>query len=599
MVNTEETGLVPGETSPLLGTDAGSNENSDSRDVWEGYRDFEHLPKWRRPSVYWLIGPYFLFTLAFGGVIVPKLNLIVDLVCRQYYADQAVLDPTVTFPSIVLGGDNPQCRKAGVQREVAEFTMVISVLTGVLSAITAPRLGSLSDRYGRTRLLTISSFGGVINEIAAILAAKFPDKIDYRWLILGAFFDGISGSFTAGNILGSSYTSDCSPPSKRGVYIGYLHACLFTGLAFGPLLSGYFVKWTGSNLSIFYVTLGCHIFFIFFILFITPESLSKRRQMNAREKHDYEQQKFAHSIGRHLPNSAVGAEGTKASSSMSETVAEWLPFLLRANPFEPLKVMAPRGQANAALRRNIIVLAFIDVVILSAAMGSGTVTILYVEYIFDWGTFESSRYVSLISFIRVIVLLGIFPIINYIFRIRPLRRQRRESGVYATEKNAGADELDVWMLRGALISDLIGIVGYTIVRSQQLFVVSGIITAFGGLGSAVIQSSMTKHTPPERVGALLGAIGLLHALGRVFAPMLFNGIYAFTVEVFPQAFFVVLASLFAMALIGSFFVRPHLYLKEDGYEPVPIVGSEQDFNALNEEEATAEADVVREALPRV
>lgn len=27
------------------------------------------------PQVYWLLGPYFLFTLAFGGIIVPKLNL--------------------------------------------------------------------------------------------------------------------------------------------------------------------------------------------------------------------------------------------------------------------------------------------------------------------------------------------------------------------------------------------------------------------------------------------------------------------------------------------------------------------------------------------
>lgn len=26
-------------------------------------------------QVYWLLGPYAVFTLAFGGIIVPKLNL--------------------------------------------------------------------------------------------------------------------------------------------------------------------------------------------------------------------------------------------------------------------------------------------------------------------------------------------------------------------------------------------------------------------------------------------------------------------------------------------------------------------------------------------
>ena len=34
-------------------------------------------------QVYWLIGPYALFTLAFGGVMVPKLNLYVDPVVSR------------------------------------------------------------------------------------------------------------------------------------------------------------------------------------------------------------------------------------------------------------------------------------------------------------------------------------------------------------------------------------------------------------------------------------------------------------------------------------------------------------------------------------
>jgi hypothetical protein len=35
-------------------------------------------------QVWWLIGPYALFTLAFGGSLVPKLNLYVFMVayCR-------------------------------------------------------------------------------------------------------------------------------------------------------------------------------------------------------------------------------------------------------------------------------------------------------------------------------------------------------------------------------------------------------------------------------------------------------------------------------------------------------------------------------------
>ncbi|KAH6659237.1 major facilitator superfamily domain-containing protein [Truncatella angustata] len=552
MVDAEEIRSHSGETSPLLGAGAGSEDGGRrSSQEWDGGEDFKHLPAWRRPSVLWLIGPYFLFTLAFGGVIVPKLNLIVDLVCKNYFADESLKDPAFIFTPVVLGGENPQCKIPKVQKNVSIFTLTLSVLTGLLSALTAPKLGSLSDRYGRTRLITVASCGGIINEIITILAAKYPNYIDYHWLILGSFFDGITGSFTAGSILSSSYTSDCSPPSRRGVAIGYLHACLFTGLAFGPLLAGYFVKYTGSLLSIFYVTLGCHIVFIFFILLVTPESLSKKRQMLAREKHQNEQEVLAERLRVRLGNM-----GPKMASLLSDSLGDWLPALVSANPLAPLKSLLPGGQANRSFRRNMIILACLDAVILSAAMGSGTVTILYVEYMFNWGNFEASRFVSLISFIRVIVLLGVFPLVNWVFRIRPLRQQRRASGLSVPEKNNGADKVDIWMLRVAIASDLIGILGYVFARSDVLFVFCGVITAFGGLGGAVVQSTITKHVPAHRVGALLGAIGLLHGIGRVVAPLVFNGLYAATIETYPQAFLVLLATLFGLAFIGSIFVKP-------------------------------------------
>src|SRR5205814_3640784 len=82
-------------------------------------------------------------------------------------------------------------------------------------------------------------------------------------------------------------------------------------------------------------------------------------------------------------------------------------------------------------------------------------------------------------------------------------------------------------------------------------------TAFGSWGSATMQAAITKHVPAHRVGELLGAIGLLHALGRVLAPILFNGLYALTVKTFPQAIFVLLASLMATVMIASVIIRPH------------------------------------------
>ncbi|KAI1503125.1 major facilitator superfamily domain-containing protein [Biscogniauxia marginata] len=588
----------PTETTPLTGAGAGQEDGTDSRtgeprrEIWIGSEDFEGVPRWRRPTVYWLIAPYFLFTLAFGGVLVPKLNLIVDLICRKYFTDRQVLDPTFTFLPVVMGASNPQCNIPAVQKNVATFTLIISALTGLLSAITAPKLGSLSDRYGRKRLMVIASCGGLINEMITIFAAKFPETVDYHWIILGAVFDGITGSFTAGSVLGNSYASDCASPSKRGVYIGYLHACLFTGLAFGPLLAGYFVKWTGSLLSIFYVVLGCHAFVILFFWFVMPESLSRKRQMMAREKHQAEQEVMR----SELPESAAWFLGPRLSGLVVDNMGAWIPTILGANPLAPLKILFPAGHHNGALRRNLILLAMIDTIMMSAAIGSGTIVVLYSEYMFDWGTFEASRFVSAVSLVRVMILLCILPIINYVFRLRPLRRQRElSSSPQVRETNAGADNLDVWLLRIAIMCDTSGLVGYIFARTEATFFLCGIATAFGGLANATVQSSITKHVPAERVGSLLGATGLLHALGRVFAPALFNGIYAGTIETFPQAFFVVLASLFGCAVLGSWFVRPHLCIEDEGYVavPAPDEGNAEDVEIFVGEEAP------REPLPRI
>jgi drug/metabolite transporter (DMT)-like permease len=102
-----------------------------------------------------------------------------------------------------------------------------------------------------------------------------------------------------------------------------------------------------------------------------------------------------------------------------------------------------------------------------------------------------------------------------------------------------------------------GVLGYVFVRTEELFMLSGVWTAFGGLASATIQAAFTKQIPAERVGSMLGAMGLLHAVSRVIAPIIFDGIYAGTIEVFPQTFVVVLAALFGLSCLASIFVRPH------------------------------------------
>ncbi|KAL2153218.1 hypothetical protein VTH82DRAFT_4373 [Thermothelomyces myriococcoides] len=557
-----------GETTSLLG--AGTHGNGTHGEApapsgasgWAGNEEFAALPWWRKPSVWFLLAPYAVFALAFGGSVVPKLNLIIDLVCKHYFADRSAADPDFTFTPVIPGGDNRQCFIPEVQKSVARFTLVLNVTTGLLSSLTAPKLGSLSDRYGRRRMLIVCSMGGIICETITILAAKFPEMISYRWLLLGYFFDGLTGSFTAGSVLSHAYTSDCTPPSRRSVAIGYLHSCLFTGLALGPLIAGYLVEWTGSLISIFYILLGCHIFFVAFMAFVIPESLSRRQQLLAREKKAREEEALA-----------PVSECTDIGSSrvpLLRPIRRLICSIRVSNPFAPLGILFPTGPGTAQLRRNLLVMALIDVVILGSALSAGSIIVMYVEYMFEWGNFESSRFISMTSMVRVFTLVGILPLINHFFRKRPAARRLLADphSPPPPEKNRGADEVDVWILRASLVSDIVGCTGYIFARSGPVFVGCAILTALGGLGSATLQAAVSKHVPPQRVGQMLGAIGLLHSLARVCCPIVFNQLYAATVESFPQAFFVLLTSLFTIALVSSFFLKPHVFMVDDG-EAVP------------------------------
>jgi MFS family permease len=565
-----------GEASPLLIADSTVDSDLDipqlsKKGTWNGLDDFKGLPWWRVPSVslstpaplrgsaelttqqvWFIILPMPVFTLAFGGILVPKLNLLValgcphlyyymltrvrsilSLVCEQYFAEHHLKDPNSTFPPIIAGGDNPQCNIPEVQSIASKFLLVINLITGLLSALIAPKMGKLSDRYGRTRLLALSSCGGIANEVLTIIIAKNSKVVDYRWLIVGGICDGLTGSFTAGTILAHSYIADCTPPVKRAVAVGWIQACLFGGLAFGPLLSGYFIAYTGSLVSFFYVAVGCHAFFILFIRFVTPDSLSKRSQKLAQEK---------------------WAEGKTERDELEPTTR----IMKVANLFEPLKALWPRGPGTSpALRRNLVALATADTIIMTSSMGAGAVILLYSKYIFDWDNLRSSQFISALSLVRVFALMVLLPIVNYFGRVRPAARLRRASGTIPVDRNTGADRLDLWVLRLALVSDIIGICGYVFVRSGAFFFLSGMLTAFGGLGSATTQAALTKHVPQDRVGQVLGAVGMAHALARVVGPLIFNGIYALTVGTFPQAVFVTLAGLFSVAIGAAFVIRPH------------------------------------------
>jgi hypothetical protein len=472
--------------------------------------------------------------LGFGGAAVPKINLMVSLTCRDYLSKRATVDPGFTYLPVIFGRDNPQCQIPEVQSLVARFQLYYNLVAGLLSALATPQLGHLSDRYGRTSIIALSALGTVLAEIITVIVAANTESVSIYLLLLGALLDGLGGSFTAILALSSSYASDCTIPEKRSVAFGYLHGSIFTGIAAGPFLVAMLMKRAHDIMGIFYSALASHVLFLGAVMLIIPESQSGEQKQMAREKH---QMKKSHKEG-------VG----------------WLSWR-RWNPkkvIAPLSILFPpvgrpstlfpnsRG-ASPALRRNIILLSMIDTFHFGIAMGTSQVIIIYAGYMFGWGNAESSLFVSIISSVRVLHFFIVLPIISRIFR------EGRREGLSIS----GSSALDVVLIRLSIFLDLVGFTGYALANHGSILILSGVIASLGGMAAPVLQSSLTKHVPRDRIGQILGAKGLLHAIARIIAPSMCSLIYSLTVGTLPQTVFVCLAIAFGIAFCCTLYIKAH------------------------------------------
>lgn len=528
------------ESEPLLGQRQKYHRTDTNKSDAIGEDDFEEfaqLPWYRRPSLYWVLLPFGLLALCYGGIIAPRVNLILNLVCREYFEDRSRHDPTLVLSPVLFDGrPNDQCRDPAVQARASNFALYMNLIAGLLSAVTTPKIGALSDRYGRTKLIALTSVGSLLSDVLFVLAAKMPGTLSMNWILVGYAFDGLCGSFTTAFAIVHAYVSDCVEPANRSVAFAFFHGCLFTGLAVGPILAALLTKFTGTPVSVFYVMLGIHAFFVLFMTFIAPESVTARRRARARKIYKRERE---------------------------STSTDWLNKLKSINLFEPLKILWPTGDGTAtAVRHNLAILASIDTIMFGVAMGSMSVVIMYANYRFGWQTYESGVYMSIVNTCRVFCLIAVLPLVTRVFRGKSTPESRAKSSRF--------DKFDLGVVRVAVFFDTLGYAGYSLSPTGSFMITSGVVASIGGIASPTLQAALTKHVPRDKIGQLLGASGLLHALSRVVAPTIVNGLYSMTVATRPQVVFYCLASTFGVAFVLTWFLRTGLAVED------PIVAEDVD-----------------------
>lgn len=131
---------------------------------------------------------------------------------------------------------------------VAEASSVYGLLAALYSLmqfICAPLLGSLSDRFGRRRVILLSLFGSGLD---LFLLAWAPSL---SWFFLGRILAGITGANFAA---ATAYIADISPPEKRAANFGLVGAAFGLGFILGPALGGVLGSY---GLRVPFIVAGC------------------------------------------------------------------------------------------------------------------------------------------------------------------------------------------------------------------------------------------------------------------------------------------------------------------------------------------------------
>ncbi|MEN9569887.1 MAG: Tetracycline resistance protein class [Bacteroidota bacterium] len=135
--------------------------------------------------------------------------------------------------------------------------------------LCAPLFGSLSDKYGRRKVLLFSLLGFGIDYLFLALAPT------YAWLFIGRVISGITG---ASITTGFAYIADVSTAENRAKNFGLVGAAFGLGFIIGPLIGGLLGQ-LGPRVP-FYAAAALALLNCLYGYFILPESLPADKRRN-------------------------------------------------------------------------------------------------------------------------------------------------------------------------------------------------------------------------------------------------------------------------------------------------------------------------------
>lgn len=526
------------------------------------------LPWYKRPSPIWIYVPHFLSCLALGMTLAPKVQFLTLLICWEHFAEEMVPDGAGTsgLPSVFSSGGSTdpyiRCSKnSEVQKAASQLELAIMLVLNILGALTAAHLGAFSDRHGRKIVIFICMAGSMLDDFTFLFTNYAYRIVTSKFLIIGAIMKGLVGGMAGPNATVHAYIADCSSAADRAMLFGILTASLFGGLAIGPLIGGWIIKWSGQVITVFYISAAVHAFYALLAAIAIPESLPEEKRSHIKfmsGQDDQAQQPTTTRSRRFLSN----------VFNIKQIFAPLAIFAPRpARMLQGIEGGQPPRKESTLLRWNLTLVA-VCFGCMILAFGVFPVLIRYPGYRFGWGAVENGNFLSLIGFSRTIVYLVLLPTVvksfNFFAERKRTKAHERDTTI-AEEENRPApptpeikrhsQTLDIWLVRVSLAVDAVAYFFMAMAINTAQYMGAAVFAALGGAAMPAMQSLFTTLVDPHQTGAILASVAVLQSTIGIVAPLISVSIFSATVTSFPQAIFYYTAGILGSAAIVSFFIR--------------------------------------------
>ncbi|KAJ7510054.1 major facilitator superfamily domain-containing protein [Mycena galericulata] len=562
--------------------DEGDSQNSER----------QHLPWWRRPSPWWLMVATPFSTIAMSATLAPKVEIYTLLACSvhkpEIFKNMQTYVPSIfprpldafyvntTFPpsfdiatsnsaSLVISMDEPIPSPCAadpvVQAAVAKLATVITTTMGTLGCLTTGWWGSVSDRFGRTRILGFTLFGLLVNDFTFIFVTKNHDRVPggYWFLLLGPTVEGLFGGFTTGSAASHAYLADTTTSSDRSRVFSLFLGLVFVGLGIGPSFGGLLVRYSHNLLSVFYVATAIHASYAILVWIALPESLTKAQMLSASVQYQEDQRLLADQERTTLLR-----------------VQRLFSFLKPLTLFFPAPVEVGSSTKGRKWDWNMTLLAMAYGFTVSI-MGSLTIKFQYLIAHYGW-TSEYVRVtvgylVSANGVTRAVYLAILLPLAIKLIKSNSKRPRSAESEPLLADSKSKphSASFDLSLARVSLLIEVIAYTAMPFAPTGLIFTLCTMLSSFGGGFSPAVQSASlelytrkTGESGNVESGRLFGALSVLQALcGQIIGPSLYGIVYVKTVATFPKAIFFVSVASVVISLTCLSLVRLPTDIKLD------------------------------------